>query len=127
MLKGVQNMLKFGAAIAFSLGLMASAFAQAKQDFKLINKTGYEISEVYVSASKENNWGDDIMSDDTLEDGQTLNVSFNNAGKTCLFDIKVVYEEDDSEAIWHDINLCKTEKVTIFYDRKKDETTANFD
>lgn len=121
MLKGVQNMLKFGAAIAFSLGLMASAFAQAKQDFKLINKTGYEISEVYVSASKENNWGDDIMSDDTL------NVSFNNAGKTCLFDIKVVYEEDDSEAIWHDINLCKTEKVTIFYDRKKDETTANFD
>lgn len=120
-------MLKFGAVVAFSFGLAAAAFAQAKQDFQLVNQTGYEISSVFVSASKTNEWEDDVLSDDTLDDGQTLNVRFKGAGKTCLFDIKVVYEEDDSEAIWHDIDLCKTSKVTIKYNKKTDTTTAFFD
>jgi uncharacterized protein YgiM (DUF1202 family) len=120
-------MRKVCAALGVLVALTASAWAQSRQDFQLVNRTGYEISSVFVSASKTNEWEDDVLSDDTLNDGETLNVRFKGAGKTCLFDIKVVYEEDDSEAIWHDIDLCKTAKVTIKYNKKTDTTTAFFD
>lgn len=114
-------------AATLLVALCTAAIAQEKQDFQLVNRTGYEISSVFVSASKANEWEDDVLGDDTLEDGQTLNVRFRGAGKVCKFDIKVVYEEDDSEAIWHDIDLCATSKVTIRYNKSTDTTSATFD
>ena len=120
-------MRKICATLGMFIALTVSVWAQEKQDFQLVNQTGYVISSVFVSASKTNEWEDDVLADETLDDGQTLNVHFKGAGKVCLFDIKVVYEEDDSEAIWQDIDLCKTSKVTIKYDRKSDKTTAFFD
>ncbi len=114
-------------AAALFFAVNGTVLAQAKQDFQLVNKTGYEISSVFVSASKTNDWEDDVLSDDTLDDGETLTVRFKNAGKTCKFDIKVVYEEDDSEAIWTDIDLCATSKVTIRYNKSTDTTSATFD
>lgn len=120
-------MLKFCSTVGFLVALSVSAMAQAKQDFQLVNKTGYEISSVFVSASKADEWEDDVLTDDTLDDGDTLTVRFKGAGKTCKFDIKVVYEVDDSEAIWHDIDLCATSKVTIRYNKNTDTTSATFD
>jgi len=120
-------MRKICAALGTFVAMTVSVWAQAKQDFQLVNQTGYEISSVFVSASKTDEWEDDVLSDETLDDGQTLNVHFKGAGKVCLFDIKVVYEVDDSEAIWRDIDLCKTSKVTIKYNKKTDTTTAFFD
>ena len=114
------------AALLIGAGV-GSANAEAKQDFTLVNKTGYELSEIYVSPSKSNNWQDDVLSDDTLDDGESLNVHFSNSGKICNFDIKVVYTEDDSSAVWHDIDLCEVSKVTIRYNRKTDTTSATFD
>jgi hypothetical protein len=114
---------------AVLLAVGGSALAgEARQDFKLVNKTGYEISEVYVSPSKKDDWGDDVLGDDDeLEDGSTVNIRFKNAGKTCKWDLKVVYDEDDSSAVWNDIDLCEVSKVTIFYNRKSDKTSATFE
>lgn len=114
-------------ASALLFAFVGTASAQSKQDFVLTNKTGYEISKVYVSASKTNDWEEDVLGDQTLEDDEDLRIRFNNAGKTCKYDIKVVYEEDDSEAIWRDIDLCATSKVTIRYNKKTDTTSATFD
>jgi hypothetical protein len=123
------TMLKilFGTAL-FLTGLSAAAQAQSKQDFQLVNKTGYDISEIYISAAKADDWGDDLLedSDDTLEDGKSVPINFTNA-KTCIWDIKVVYDADDSEAIWHDIDLCKIRKITLRYKKSTDETTAIFE
>lgn len=120
-------MRAFAFALAMLLGLSGAAFAQAKQDFVLVNKTGYEISKVFVSASKTNDWEEDVLGDNTLEDDDFLTVRFKGAGSVCKFDIKVVYEEDDSEAIWTDIDLCTTSKVSIFYNKKNDTTSATFE
>jgi hypothetical protein len=116
------------AAFAAVLSLAVPAVAQeAKQDFKLVNKTGYELKEIYVGPNKSDDWGDDIMGEDTVPDGGTVNVHFHPKAKTCHWDLKVVYTDDDSSAVWYNINLCEVETITIFYDRKKDETRATFD
>ena len=43
-----------------------SAQAEGQQDFKLVNKTGYTIAELYVSPSKINNWQDDVLGKDRI-------------------------------------------------------------
>ncbi|HVH79816.1 MAG TPA: argininosuccinate lyase [Stellaceae bacterium] len=118
----------FVAAFAALLAFAAPAFAQeAKQDFKLLNKTGYELKALYVSPSKSDDWEDDVLGQDTLSDGQAVNVHFNPKVKTCTWDLKVTYSDDDSSAVWEKIDLCSVEKITIKYDRKNDKTSATFD
>lgn len=116
------------AAIAAVLAFAVPAVADdAKQDFKLVNKTGYELKALYVSPAKSDDWEDDVLGQDTLGDGQSVNVHFNPKVHTCQWDLKVVYSDDDSSAVWQKIDLCTIEKITIKYNRKSDETTASFD
>lgn len=112
----------FLAAFA-ALSLMASgdARAQSQQDFQLVNRTGYTIDEVYVSAASQNSWGDDLMGDDSLENGQALNVRFPGGSNECLFDIKVVYDDQET-AEFRGVNLCQVSRVTIFYNRSAGTT-----
>ncbi|MER2604332.1 MAG: hypothetical protein ABTQ29_00715 [Siculibacillus sp.] len=115
------------AAMFFGLATSAAVAAEAKQDFQLVNKTGYDISHVYVSPSKSNDWEEDVLGKDLLEDGDAWEIRFERAAKTCKWDLKVVYHDDDSSAFWNNIDLCAVSKITIFYDRKSDKTSARFD
>ena len=118
---------KFLVASALLFAFAGSALAEARQDFELVNKTGYEISEVYVSPSKRQSWEEDVLGDHTLEDGDSTTIRFSNSGNICMWDLKVVYEDDDSSAYWEGIDLCQVSKVTIRYNRKSDKTSASFD
>lgn len=118
--------------IAFSFAVLTafvgSAQAEeAKQDFKLVNKTGYEIKEVYVSPSKSTDWEEDILGEGVLEDKGAREIHFHRSVKSCHWDLKVVYTVDSSSAVWDDIDLCSVEKITIHYDKDADKTTATFD
>ncbi len=118
----------FAAVVATLLAFVVPAGAQdAKQDFKLVNKTGYELKALYVAPSKSDQWGDDILGQDVVGDGQVVNVHFSPAAKTCKWDLKVTYTDDDSNAVWTNIDLCTVEKISIFYDRKNDVTKATLD
>ncbi|GHD41447.1 hypothetical protein GCM10017083_05910 [Thalassobaculum fulvum] len=115
-------------AVAASLALSPAAWAQqAKQDFTLVNKTGYALSEVYVSPTKSDDWEEDILGRDVMENGDSVHISFRRAAKSCLWDLKVVYQDDDSESYWEEIDLCSVSRITIMYDRKTDTSTATFD
>ena len=119
-------------ALGVSLCVLAASFGtasadDAKQDFRLVNKTGYELKELYVSPSKSDDWQDDVLGQGTLGDGDAANIKFHRATKTCHWDLKVVYSVDSSSAVWSDIDLCSIEKITIHYDKDADKTTANFD
>ncbi len=101
---------------ALSLVTAGDAHAQAQQDFALVNRTGYTIDEVYVSPSSVTNWGNDLMGEDSLENGQQLNVRFNRTTTECSFDIKVVYDDEET-AEFRGVNLCQVSRVTLFYNR----------
>ena len=110
------------------VGLGPTAMAQdAKQDFRLVNKTGYEVKDVYVSPTKTDDWGDEVLGrGNRLADGQGVDIHFNPRTRTCRWDLKVVYSDDD-KAVWRDINLCEVDKITLHYDRGANETRATFD
>ncbi len=109
------------------IAFVGPAAADAKQDFALVNRTGYEIKEVYVSPGKADDWQEDVLGQDTLENGNTVNIHFKAKTSSCKWDLKVVYTDDGSSAVWSDINLCEVEKITIKYNRQTDTTSATFD
>ncbi|MXP65851.1 hypothetical protein E0493_21095 [Roseomonas sp. M0104] len=114
--------------VPFALALLALAVssvahAQSALDFRLVNRTGYQIDEVYVSPASSSSWGDDIMGRDAVPDGSTVNVTFNPRARTCKWDLKVVYEDGD-ESEWEALNLCSVSKVTLFWNRRAGTTRA---
>ena len=116
-----------GAALALAVSSSALLAAEARQDFVLVNKTGYAISEAYVSPSKSDDWEEDVLGRDTLADGEAWEIRFHRTVKTCKWDLKVVYEDDNSHAVWDSIDLCTVGKITIHYNRKSDTTSAEFE
>ena len=106
------------ASALVSVAVVTTAAAQSKQDFTLVNRTGYDISEVYISPSKADDWQEDMLGDDELGDGVQTRIRFKRAGNTCRWDLKVVYSVDDSSAVWSNVDLCKISKITIKYNRK---------
>lgn len=102
----------------------ASVARAGDQDFALVNATGYEIGELYVAPSKSSDWQEDVLGQDALADGQQANINFSRDEETCLWDLKVVYSEDNSSAEWGGVNLCDLSVVTIKYDAESGETSA---
>ncbi|MBQ6971513.1 MAG: hypothetical protein IJP86_04070 [Synergistaceae bacterium] len=104
--------VKFRAVLAaiFVLAFAASSFAGA-QDFILVNNTGYDIYFVNVSPTSTNDWEEDILGSDVLENGDAVTVRF-GAGRTRYWDIKAIFE-DESSISWYKIDLLSTAIVTL--------------
>ena len=114
-------------AASFSAALFVPVFAPAahagEQDFKLINKTGYTIDEVYVSRRSSKNWGRDVMGQDSLQPNRTVTITFNAPNNVCRWDLRVKYDDDDT-AEWSNLNLCNISTVTLYWDKKNQTTRA---
>ncbi len=108
----------------FSLIALAPALADNEAlDFKLDNETGYGIKEIYISPSNSDDWGDNIMKD-VLENGQVLTVTFNAKATAEHWDIKIAWVDGGADVIWKNCKLTEITKITLHYDRAKDETSA---
>lgn len=93
-------------------------------DFTLVNRTGYTIREVYISPSHKNAWGRDRMGDGVLDQAKARLFKFSDKS-ACKQDIKVVFDDDDSEVVWEEFDLCELSKITLKYNRKTREVLAD--
>lgn len=110
-------------AFAFNL-LPVIAFAESALDFVLVNDTGYEIDQVYVSPTKTEEWGSDILGQDTLADGKSAKIHFDRASeRTSKWDIKIVFTDKENR-YWTDLDLSTISEVTLHY--KNDHATATW-
>jgi hypothetical protein len=112
---------------AITLATVSSVSVAGQQDFTLVNKTGYELDQLYVSPASAKNWHEDILGQETLADGQSAKITFAPENDICKYDVKVVYTIDKSEVYWNDIDLCKEEKITIHWDKNTDVSSATFE
>lgn len=112
-------------AVLFATCIATAAHA-GDQDFKLVNKTGYQIDSVYVSEASSRSWGRDVMGRDSLAEDESVDISFSRAAQACRWDLKVKYNDGD-EATWQNLNLCNISRVTLFWNDKTQKTTAKVD
>ena len=103
----------------------ASAFARSgKQDFMLHNQTGVEIHSVYVSPHSSDDWQEDVLGRDTLPNGESVKITFDDRDKHAHWDLKVT-DKDGNSLEWYDLNLVEIEQVTLHWDAQKKKGWAD--
>jgi hypothetical protein len=93
--------------------------AQTVLDFKLVNKTGNTFFAVYLTDTNTEDWGEDILPDAMVEDGDVIDITFDYTDDEtiCTWDLKLT--EDASEETWvylNELDLCEAKIVTIYID-----------
>jgi hypothetical protein len=95
-----------------------------KLDFSLVNETGYGIKEVYVAPHSTDTWSQNLSSE-LLENGQTLNISFDKGLKATKWDIKIVWVDEGAPVVWMNCKLAEISKFILHYNRDTDVTSAD--
>ena len=106
----------------FALAVTQSAHA-GEADFTMINGTGIDIAEVYISPANKSAWGRDRLGRTTLDNGKSKLFAFTDRA-ACVNDIKVVFDDNAGEAVWEDLDLCEINKLTLRYNRSTKTVTA---
>lgn len=90
-----------------------SAGSQAEltgADFRVWNRSGRTIREVYVSSSANNSWGSDRLGERLLPSGRYWTIRQSETG--CSFDLRVVFE-DGGAFERRNINACQISEFSI--------------
>lgn len=97
----------FALALAMTAGL--SLPASADNSIELINQTGWDIHEIYMSPSSQDDWGDDYLGSEILETGDSLTVTDVASGQ---WDLRIV-DMDGDECMLTDVHITASESVSI--------------
>lgn len=89
-------------------------YAQHEVKFTLVNKTGFEFVDIFISPAGENKWGEDL-SLGVFTDLEAKDFSIRTKEKTCSYDLKAM-KPDSTLLIFRNINLCKMIIVTLLYE-----------
>jgi hypothetical protein len=84
-------------AVVAAIVLAMPAGAQSNDpSFNLVNRSGQQINEIYVSAVTERNWGRDLLGTEILPNGRAFPVRIAPAAG-CRQDVRVVYADGRPE------------------------------
>ena len=107
----MKKMVVVGILMGLLISFSSTVFAGA-QDFTLVNKTGVTIVSVFVCPNASKTWGDDIMGQDVLANGDSVDIVFNPGDKVTYWDIRVEDKSGDFLE-WDKFNLKKISKITL--------------
>jgi len=91
--------------------------AQTVLDFKLVNKTGHAFYAVYLTDTDTEDWGEDILPDDIVEDEAVIDITFDyiDDETICTWDLKLTKDASEEEWVYLDaLDLCEAKIVTIY-------------
>src|SRR5690606_10568677 len=104
-------------AVVFSslVGIMAfvsgSALAADKK-VTVVNDTKTSIVAIYASTVGARTWEEDILGDDTLAPGESVEIDMDDGSGKCLFDLKAEFK-DGTETVQAKLNVCKVGEFTF--------------
>ncbi|MCE9599824.1 MAG: argininosuccinate lyase [Spirochaetia bacterium] len=98
--------------------------AESDYDFTLVNGTGYDIDAVFVSPSSTEAWGNDVMGQDVLVNGQAVKIVFHPTAQAASWDLKIKWHDEGYPAVvWHNLDLATINKITLKYNRESGATS----
>ena len=111
MLRSIRS--AFAATAAAVVMTAASLGAHAgQQDFTVVNQSGQDIYYIFVSPDYSDNWGDDVLAQNILPAGSTVDIRMDNFGSHCTFDIQVADRDGDALEFWG-VDLCRVSQVVV--------------
>ncbi|MBU1564638.1 MAG: argininosuccinate lyase [Proteobacteria bacterium] len=94
--------------------MFAGVVVAGDQDFTLINDTGVEIHELYISPAKAGDWGEDVLTVDTLPNGESVEIQFGGKERAAFWDIMVMDQAGDSLE-WPHLKLTEISAITLTF------------
>jgi hypothetical protein len=99
-------------------------------DFVLTNATGYRIAGVYLSPTSEDNWGENILSEE-LGDGDSVQIQFSPDAEATKWDLRADWAMEDGAdqefVYWTGLSLDEINKLTLKYNKSTDTTSASIE
>jgi hypothetical protein len=95
--------------------------AQTVLDFKLVNNTGVDFYAVYLTETKTKDWGEDILPEDIVKNGDTVDIEFKYVDDEthCIWDLRLTKDRSEKEYIYiNEIDLCEISILTLYIDKK---------
>jgi hypothetical protein len=99
--------------------LLAGAFALYAQNLpsvRIVNNTGFSIYYIFISPAESDEWGDELLGDNFLEDGE--NITFQlplPLNRTNIYDFRVHDEDGDVYFKW-DITVTNNARIVFTLD-----------
>ena len=112
--------------VALVVGSALTGRAESQLDFTLVNKTGYDIKEIYIAPSSQEEWSadDKVALPGVLKDGAGVDLTFHPKATADKWDLRITWADGGDAVEWHEFNLTEISKITLFYDEKTEKTTA---
>ena len=100
-------------ALAFAavVGSIASPGWALNRHVTIVNNTGFTMVKFYGSNTGSDNWEEDILGNDVLPSGSSVDINFDDASGYCKFDFKAVFEDGD-ELVRQNVNVCEVGTFT---------------
>ena len=86
--------------------------APARQDFDLINKTGFTVVAFTATPSKKGAPEPDLLSRKVVRNGETTRIAFPSGAKECRWNLKATYDDGDTTEM-REVDLCEVATVTL--------------
>lgn len=108
-----------GAAVAASPSASVTAPAAAPVQSRdgydrhvtIKNRTGWTMLRFYASDSRKDDWEEDILGSDVLEDGQNVRINIDDGSGACVYDFKAEFT-NGQELTRSRINVCQISDYT---------------
>lgn len=110
-------------ALVLAAAFAPAAWADSVLDFTLENRTGYTLTEVYMSPAKKDNWGRQLLKA-PLKDGGNLKLAAPATAKVQAYDLKAVYKDGSGSPVWYDLKPSTFNRLTLKWDKAKNKTVA---
>ncbi len=88
--------------------------ADFNHEVTIRNRSGQVLHFLYASMPSEG-WGDDLIPDRVIGDGESIRRSYGVGRDQCIFDFKVTLE-DDTELEQREVNVCRVSVLTVLPD-----------
>ena len=94
--------------------LVASALSAGAVDrnVNIHNNTGYTIYRFYSTNSGSTRWGNDVMGNSTLSQGNFMHLNFDNKYNYCKFDFRIEFE-DGTSSEEREVDVCTVGDFTF--------------
>ncbi len=93
-------------SIIGALFFLSTPATAADRTVEIINETGQTMTEFYASVGSTNSWEEDILEDDTLEEGDSVDMNIDDGSGKCIYDFRAVFESG-AEVVKRGVNVCQ--------------------
>ncbi|MDC7227127.1 MAG: hypothetical protein PQJ61_10230 [Spirochaetales bacterium] len=97
--------------------LLTTAAVFAENVVTVTNETGYTINYIYFSPSDYDDWDDDFLGDDSLEDGETVEIVLDREidEDQFIYDLQAVDEDNDYYTMY-EVDLNESMDISLTMD-----------